>query len=460
MGRCCYFSCDTTPQGPDILAAMVASARRCGVTDDFHVFSHRHVPDAIVYKPGPIDVKFHTFKWRLLRDELAHMDYDYFVWLDSDNVFVRNPGDLEKSLLRDNRMWCLMESDMTSPKMRIGDWWGIKTPNLLKLFRDNGAGERVWNSNGGMWAVRREHVAEFVETMESFRQKCYAMGYKNVHDELPLAWIGQTPDWVKDPERNTNAAAAAIWACDWQGVFSDRIPTGKPWAIEDYMTGERRIANPAIVHAMRSKMAMARGLDHKPEDNAIPPAVAEWLGKAALSGKYQIAVWREEFGKIYLDHLTNNWQKSDFDESLKMLAREVAIKKGDIPAEAAPIAKPYDGAGTILAGMFAAMGFKAEAEQPETVESAEMIAENIRIMECGGCKAMLARMDNEGPEWCESHVDEIVMRIKANAANRPVAVFGSLDRIPFFETTARYFVNQAIKKAKRVRDEYKTTSGS
>ena len=41
--------------------------------------------------------------------------------------------------------------------------------------------------------------------------------------------------------------------------FRDRLPDGRSWQFEDYMSGEKHRVNPAIVHAMRSKEIMARG---------------------------------------------------------------------------------------------------------------------------------------------------------------------------------------------------------
>jgi hypothetical protein len=254
-GRFCYWSCDTTPQGPDILATMVASARRVGVLEDFHVFARRNVPGATVHSPGPLDIKYHVFKWTLLRDRLAQLDYDYFVWLDSDNYFVRHPGNFDP-LLRSNPIWCLMESEFTSPSAKYQDWWGVPLPTLATFFRDHGVyGAKKYNTNGGMFIVRKEAISEFVREALAFHRLCLSRGYWNTHDETPLAWIGQI--WVDDPVLNTQDATANLWACDWQGHFSGRLPNGEPWTIEDWMTGVKRVANPAIVHAMRSKSAMA-----------------------------------------------------------------------------------------------------------------------------------------------------------------------------------------------------------
>ena len=148
-----------------------------------------------------------------------------------------------------------MESDLTSPKLRHTEWWGMPIPALMKRFRDHGViGDKIYNTNGGMWIVRKEAIAEFAHEAFNFHAACIANGFKGTHDETPLAWLGNL--WPENHELNVNSTDA-IWACDWMGRFSNTLPTGEDWLGEDWMTGEQRTINPAIVHAMRSKEAMA-----------------------------------------------------------------------------------------------------------------------------------------------------------------------------------------------------------
>ncbi|MDB5344308.1 MAG: hypothetical protein JWP89_2685 [Schlesneria sp.] len=257
----CYWSCDTTPNGAAIIKTLVASARAAGVQEDFHVFANRPVPGATVHSPGKLDIKYHIFKWRLLA-QLASLDYEYFVWLDSDNYFVRHPGNL-KNLICGNAMWCQLESETTSSQVNKDLWWGMPVARFNQLLSDHGVtGEKRYNTNGGMWIVRKEAIATFVREALAFHAVCVGLGFHETHDETPLAWLGQLEHmsgygpWVADKHLNTNPATCETWACQWMG--SDRpIPDGHAWSGEDYMTGEKRTCNPAIVHAMRSKKAMA-----------------------------------------------------------------------------------------------------------------------------------------------------------------------------------------------------------
>ena len=391
-GRFCYWSCDTTRDGPAILATMVASARRAGVTEDFHVFSHKDVPGAVTHRPVKFDLKYHIFKWRMLRDELASLDYDYFVWLDSDNFFTRHPGDFGPRLLRGNSWWCQMESELTSPAIRRSEWWGAPIPSLVKMFRDHGATHnQVWNTNGGMWIVRKDAIAEFTSHAFAFHERCLALGWSDTHDETPLAWLGQVlvspTRGVSDPERNTNAETSDVWACDWMGRYTDRLPDGKPWQGEDYLTGVSREVNPAIVHAMRSKSAMARA---------------------------------------------------------KGFANEVQVQVTPATSSAA-VSSP--GAGTMLKQMFTRMGFEADSVIDN--ETAVAIVNGVPITGCSGCEQLMLRMDSEGLSWCEDNVELIVGQIERNASMRKVPIVGSLNRLPLFRATATQMVRLAIRQARQ-----------
>jgi hypothetical protein len=87
------------------------------------------------------------------------------------------------------------------------------------------------------WDFGRKHGYEFTE-------------------EPPLAYAMQM--LCGNPYTHTLRNTSDLWASDWTGCFADRLPDGSPWAFVDYFTGEKIEANPAIVHAMRSKSALIR----------------------------------------------------------------------------------------------------------------------------------------------------------------------------------------------------------
>jgi hypothetical protein len=94
-----------------MFGATVKSARQVGVFKDFHVWADRPVPGAICHESGPFEKWGCLFKLLFLRDAVGKLNYDYFVWLDTDTWFVRNPGDVLR-VLKGAPLHIALESDV------------------------------------------------------------------------------------------------------------------------------------------------------------------------------------------------------------------------------------------------------------------------------------------------------------------------------------------------------------
>lgn len=274
-----------------MMATCIASARNVGVQEDFHIWSDQDIPGAIVHKTGRFNKEKYIFKLRFLRHEVIKLkEYDYVVWIDADNYFVRHPGNFE-NLLRDNKWFAQMESEMTGGLAKRGDWWGCLTPWFPVLIRYHlmldglPSPERVWNTNAGFWIVRTDAIIEFYQKVTAFYEHARnGLKLSSFTEEAPLAYIGHAVD---DPSLNTLAETHNTWACDWTGQYKDRLPDGKPWQFEDYMSGLKQQVNPAIVHAMRSKDAMVKAATGGvfPALRVVPPPTPTVLAAAAAAEK-------------------------------------------------------------------------------------------------------------------------------------------------------------------------------
>lgn len=80
-----------------------------------------------------------------------------------------------------------------------------------------------------------------------------------------------------------------------------------------------------------------------------------------------------------------------------------------------------DGPGTILAGMFSAMGIQSAPN-------------------CS-CKAHAVRMNAEGNDWCEANIGTILNWLREESTKR---------KLPFVESAAKALVKKSIAKSRRL----------
>ncbi len=234
----------------EMLPAAIRSARKLGVREDFHVWSDRSVQGATVHPLGAFDKSHFLFKFTFLRKAVQALPYDYFVWLDCDTLFVRNPADV-LAVMQGSPVHASLESDACRPDNQRRDWWGCPMQMYAALMRSRGVRSRaIFNVNAGFWIVQRDAVETFCSLSDSFWQYCRNRGF-TFTEEAPLAYA--THMLCGDPDRHTLRATRDVWASDWTGHFTNHLPEGHPWDFQDYFTGERFTVNPAIVHVMRSK---------------------------------------------------------------------------------------------------------------------------------------------------------------------------------------------------------------
>ena len=250
--RFCYWS---VVDGDYALMArvMVKSARQAGVGTDFHIWTDRPIAGAKCHRAGSFKKGGCFFKLNFMRDEIRKFKYDYYVWLDTDTYFVRDPGDILR-VLHGSPVHLTLECDLGSPKNRRLEWWHCPNQKLMRLMRDQGvASDRIFNCNGGFWIVHHDVIETVFDLAFDFFHYCEAKGFLFV-DEPLLAYAMHR--LCPNPEAHTLRATKDVWASDWTGRYRDVLPDGRRWRYKDYFTEEQFLINPAIVHCMRSKQAL------------------------------------------------------------------------------------------------------------------------------------------------------------------------------------------------------------
>jgi hypothetical protein len=234
-----------------MMQALVHSFRSVGMKEEFIAFSDRSIEGATTHLVSPFEKLGNLFKFKFLK-ELKDLPFRYFVFLDSDNLFMRKPPDLFP-LVADTPLHVFFEGNCSHPPtpLRRKNWWGCPLPIYVGLMRDCGVlNEHVYNVNAGFFIIKREAIDTVCTLAYDFWEYGMSHGYAFT-EEPPLAYAAQM--LCADPAQHLLTRHLDIWASDWAYYFANRLPKGNPWTLKDWLGFDEYLVNPAIVHLIKSK---------------------------------------------------------------------------------------------------------------------------------------------------------------------------------------------------------------
>jgi hypothetical protein len=168
MNDICFWSIGDGKYAP-VLQSLVYSFRQVGMKEDFHAISDRPIKGAITHIVPPFNKGPHFhFKYAFLVSHMRKLNYRYFVYLDSDNFFVRKPPDL-RPLVGDLPFVCFLESDCLSPLVKVKTWTHVPLSSYVSVMREMGITDsKIYNVNGGFFIVKKEAISDLYKAMYEF----------------------------------------------------------------------------------------------------------------------------------------------------------------------------------------------------------------------------------------------------------------------------------------------------
>jgi len=235
--------------------ALMDSIRSVGITHDILTFSDEPLANVVSCEMDKsIEMDFKQYwKFHYLR-KLEAMDYDLFVFIDSDHYFVRKPSKDFSEIIGSDPWHSFLESPINSPETKRGDWWGVPNQAMTLIYRDFGVVQDVvYNTNGGFWMCKKPFIKHAAATGLLFKDYQRNLGL-DLPEEVAIAVMSHL--FSRDYSNRFHSQNTDMWASEWTGALKDKVPDGSPWEFQEYMTNARFTVNPAIVHAMRSKSAL------------------------------------------------------------------------------------------------------------------------------------------------------------------------------------------------------------
>lgn len=237
---------------------LARSLKEQKIPSEFHVWSPNDVPEADYchfYRvpAGSAERRYFTFKFDILR-EAAKIEADYFLFLDADTICLRDPGDLLRCMGGDP-VHAFLEAGLEDDRRR--KWWEVSCGEMADAMRECGLEGACYGVNAGAFIIAREAVGKFVDLAEAFRTHLHGKTGVWVTEEPALAFAAAK--MAREASLHQDIHWHDLWGVDWTGEFKGRLPDGKPWKWRNYLR-ENKVStiNPAIVHAMRSKEALAK----------------------------------------------------------------------------------------------------------------------------------------------------------------------------------------------------------
>lgn len=256
-----------------MLQTLVRSMRANGIEDRFVAFTDRILENA---ENKPLDESIpkdqpQFWKFEYLARHMAKEKVDALVFIDADHYFVRKPDVSPLDILGNDPWHSFLESPVNSLSTKRGDWWSCPNDKLVSIYRRFGVTQKeIRNTNGGYWICKPEFGEHARLVAKEFNQFAAREGF-NFPEEVSISVLSHM--FSLDYTKRFNEKWMSYWASEWTGQFNDRIPDGSPWRHQSYMTGIQTLVNPAIVHAMRSKTALAAaGAPYVQERAAVAPS--------------------------------------------------------------------------------------------------------------------------------------------------------------------------------------------
>lgn len=238
-----------------MMQSLMSSIKDVGVECDLLAFSDQPLSEIVsceIDKNIELDFKQY-WKFHYL-EKIKDLDYDVFVFIDSDHYFVRKPSKNFSEIVGEDPWHSFLESPINSLETKRPDWWGVPNATMAELYKGFGVNQKtVYSTNGGFWICKKNFASHAAKVGLMFRDFQKSKGF-NLPEEVAIAVLSHM--FSKNYENRFHKNYLDIWASEWTGALKDKIPAGSPWIFQEYMTHEQSEVNPAIVHAMRSKQAL------------------------------------------------------------------------------------------------------------------------------------------------------------------------------------------------------------
>ncbi len=230
----------------------VGTARLAGVFKEFHVLCDRPLAGCECYDAYKLEKTHGLFKLHYLKVGMSRLSFDFFVWLDADTVFVRNPVDLLGPLGK-SPIHVPLEANVSAFDEDCL-WKGTPLARLRELWRQQGVANQLYASQSAFWIVHHDAIETVYDLAMGFWNKANHSGL-TVDVSGALGYAMQM--LCADPEAHLLVNHPELWASDEEGHFRESLPDGTAWSWRHPLRPDAVELRPSIIHLPKSKELLA-----------------------------------------------------------------------------------------------------------------------------------------------------------------------------------------------------------
>lgn len=209
----------------------VASAREAGVFKEFHVFTDVAIEGCECYDAQSVSETQGLYKLVYLKAGMSKLLFDYFVWVDADTVFRRNPWGLLDVLGRSP-----IHVPLVSSKHRNTQGIGKSEDAYAKLLLKAGVQNEPIDCNAAFWVVHRDAI----DRVHSLALHFLAVTKREGHDPSADKALGYAMQMLcGDPERHEMRRIQNHWSEDLHGESAILHLGGRPKTASNLASAEK-----------------------------------------------------------------------------------------------------------------------------------------------------------------------------------------------------------------------------
>lgn len=231
------------------------------------MLSDRPIKGCETYDAYHCDKAYGLFKLHYLKVGMTRLNFEYFIWLDADSVFCRNPDD-PLAVMGPSPIHVPLERNLSELTHDLS-WASGSAIRARELMRDHGVVDQVYSCSSAFWIIHHDVIDTVYDLALAFWHRAKQSGAV-LDVDASLGFAMQM--LCADPTAHLLSAHPELWSHE-AAVGEATCPEASPdpaRSRESFSLTEFFLTKPAIVHwRRRGHHEVTRGPSEKVDHGSV-----------------------------------------------------------------------------------------------------------------------------------------------------------------------------------------------